>query len=121
MKRSISLLDHRLAALVSIPRLSDRLQGSEDNVDIIKGGTDGDNMQKSSAEAIPFSLGIGQADRENDSCSTYQAHCATVVLTVAVFEEPNFATVSVLQSAGDVESGSSVGVRMVVHRNGPGE
>ena len=50
-------------------------------------------MQRFSTVTVPFSLRIGQANREDDSHSP--SHLPGPIITgIAIYEEPNYSTVS---------------------------
>ena len=79
------------------------------------------NMQGCTTEAVLVTTGAGQSDRQDDCLPTGHLPGSLMVQRTTAPQESNLATISVIRSTGDVESGGSVGTRMVVQQNAPGE
>ena len=97
--------------------LYDQLQGDKDNVDRSERGTDCGNMQGCTTEAGLVTARTGQSDRQDDCLPAGHLPGPVIVQKTTAPEKSNLATISLVQSFDQVESGGSVETGMVVHKN----
>ena len=91
------------------------------SADRAESGTNCGDMQGCTAEAVFIATGTGQSDSQDDCLPASHLPGSVMVRRTKVPEESKLATISFIRSTGDVKSGGSVGTRMMVHQNKPGE
>ena len=98
-----------------------QLQSNENQTDRAESNSDGGYLQGNSREAVSLCLGIGRADREDDSSFSSHLPSAPVVSGAKTVEEPSHMEGPVIQRIGEAEPGNSTRTAVVVHQDEPDE